>query len=178
MKDQTWFTADMHFGHANIIRLCNRPFSDVNEMNEMLVANFNALVRPNDKVFFLGDIAFKDRADKYLPRLNGYKVLIEGNHDVKYNQSLFDEICQIREENINTRGRAYRFVMCHYPMLEWPGYYKGAIHLHGHQHNKPEYNERMRSEKLLRYDVGVDANNFFPVSAEQIISFFEAENLL
>ena len=178
MKTQTWFTSDLHFGHANIIRLCRRPFSDINEMNEMLVANYNSVVRPNDTVFILGDVAFRDKADKYIPRLNGYKVLVEGNHDVKYDHALFDEVCQIREEIINTNGRSYRFVMCHYPMAEWPGFYKGAIHLHGHQHNNASYNEKMRSEGLLRYDVGVDANNFYPVSASQVISFFEKANLL
>ena len=167
-----WFTSDPHFGHANIIRLCNRPFSSVEEMNEVLVANYNALVRPEDTLYMLGDVAFKHKADTIIPRINGCKILIEGNHDVKYDRDLFDEIHDI--ETVTYGG--YRFVLCHYPFAEWPGYYKGAIHLHGHQHNKANYNEEQRAAGLLRYDVGVDANNFMPVSAEQIIKFFKLDN--
>lgn len=168
----TWFTSDIHFNHRNIIRLCDRPFDDIVEMNESIIENFNAVVRPDDDLYILGDVNFKGNADKLIPRLNGYKFLIEGNHDKDYDPTLFEEIYQLHEINVPVHGRSYRFVLCHYPLAEWNGFYKRAIHLHGHQHNKPVYNEQMRSQKLYRYDVGVDANGFYPVSAEQIVKFF------
>lgn len=168
----TWFTSDIHFCHRNIIRLCDRPFDDIYEMNEAIIANFNSVVKPCDDLYILGDVNFRGNADNLISRLNGHKILIEGNHDKDYDASLFDEIYDHLEINEPVRGKYYRFVLYHYPLAEWNGFYKGAIHLHGHQHNKPIYNERMRSQKLLRYDVGVDANDFYPVSAEQIVSFF------
>ena len=65
-----------------------------------------------------------------------------------------------------------KFVLFHYPILEWNGYGKGAIALHGHQHNHKNYNIENRKAGILRYDVGVDANNMEPVSADEIINFF------
>ena len=65
-----------------------------------------------------------------------------------------------------------RFVLFHYPILEWNGYRKGAIMLHGHQHNHKDYNSKNRRDGIMRYDVGVDANDMAPVSAEEIIRFF------
>ena len=65
-----------------------------------------------------------------------------------------------------------KFVLFHYPIEEWADYYKGAIHLHGHQHNQKDYNHQQVQAKLRRYDVGVDANEFTPVSIEKIVDFF------
>lgn len=64
----------------------------------------------------------------------------------------------------------------HYPMVEWPKSRHGSVHLHGHQHNKSDYNERMRKEGIKRYDVGVDANDFKPVSINEILNFIYKNN--
>lgn len=79
----TWFTADTHFGHARIIELCERPYGNVDEMNEALVNNWNALVADDDIVFILGDLALGKIDDSlvYVAALNGRKVLVPGNHD-------------------------------------------------------------------------------------------------
>jgi calcineurin-like phosphoesterase family protein len=79
----TFFTSDTHFGHARIIELSNRPFKSVQEMNEIIVHNWNALVRPDDTVYHLGDVALGPIEDslKYISRLNGNITLIVGNHD-------------------------------------------------------------------------------------------------
>lgn len=69
-----------------------------------------------------------------------------------------------------------KFVLFHYPIAEWADFYKGAIHLHGHQHNKKDYNLQQKQAKLYRYDVGVDANNFTPVNINDIVAFFEDMN--
>ena len=67
------------------------------------------------------------------------------------------------------------FAMMHYPMLSWPKKNSGSIQVHGHIHARVDYNERNRVESTRRFDVGVDANNFFPVSVKQIIDFFREE---
>ena len=64
------------------------------------------------------------------------------------------------------------FALMHYPMLSWPKMRSGGYQLHGHIHARMEYNEANRAEGIRRYDVGVDANNFFPVSVKQIVDFF------
>ena len=79
----TWFTSDTHFGHERIIELSNRPFPDVETMNEAIIERWNAAVKPEDTVFHLGDVALGKIADS-LPlvgRLNGTKILVLGNHD-------------------------------------------------------------------------------------------------
>jgi len=63
-------------------------------------------------------------------------------------------------------------MLFHYPIQEWNGFYRGAFHLHGHQHNHADENVRNRTNGLRRYDVGVDANAMSPVSLKQIVSFF------
>lgn len=74
--------ADPHFGHENIIKYCNRPFRDVDEMNNTIVKNWNLAVRKEDKVFVLGDFALRrENVSKFGKILNGKKILIKGNHD-------------------------------------------------------------------------------------------------
>ena len=78
-----WFTSDLHFGHANIIRYCDRPFADVAAMNTGLIERWNAVVDPNDTVWVLGDVAMGHIADSLplIGRLHGTKHLVSGNHD-------------------------------------------------------------------------------------------------
>lgn len=83
----TFFTSDTHFGHANIIKLCNRPFKDVEEMNEKLIENWNKVVSEDGTVFHLGDFAFGGSGlwNSVIPRLNGQIYLIIGNHEIMLN---------------------------------------------------------------------------------------------
>ena len=78
-----YFTADQHFGHANIIKLCSRPFSDVQEMDEALIENWNRRVTNGDTIYIIGDLLFRNSVptEEYLQRLKGKKHLILGNHD-------------------------------------------------------------------------------------------------
>jgi calcineurin-like phosphoesterase family protein len=76
-----FLTSDTHFGHANIIKYCHRPFSSVEEMDETLVERWNAIVRPQDHVYHLGDVAMQPKALQIVKRLNGHKRLVLGNHD-------------------------------------------------------------------------------------------------
>ena len=166
-----YFTSDLHFGHRAILNLADRPFGDVGEMNQCLIDSFNARVRPGDTTYFLGDLVHRipvESANALISKLNGSKVLIRGNHDKGYDPGLFTEICDFKQ--IYFEGT--RFVLMHYPLLEWPGYYRGAVHCHGHQHNTASYNIAQREADLLRYDVGVDANGYAPVSAVDVLRFF------
>ena len=78
-----YYTSDLHLGHANIIKLCKRPFYYVQEMDEALIANWNDRVTNGDTVYILGDLMFRvvENPENYLSRLTGKKHLIIGNHD-------------------------------------------------------------------------------------------------
>lgn len=81
-----WMTSDTHFGHTNIIKYCNRPYRDPEEMNQDLLAKWNSVVKPEDHVIHLGDVAMGqlDKSLSLVKHLNGHKILILGNHDRPY----------------------------------------------------------------------------------------------
>lgn len=170
-----YFTSDLHLGHENVIKLENRPFDNVTEMNCALIANYNAIVQPDDTVYILGDLAYRipsDNANKLISRLNGRKYLITGNHDKKYNESLFEEITVYKE--IKCDGN--HFILMHYPFMEWNKMYHGSYHLHGHIHSTGvDYNLDNKNKGIRRYDVGVDANSFYPVAITDIVNFFNVK---
>jgi calcineurin-like phosphoesterase family protein len=144
-----WFTSDMHFGHANIIEHCKRPFAGIDEMDGRLIENWNACVRRNDTVYHLGDFAWKN-ADGYRARLSGKLVLVRGSHD----RGDLPYIVEVRVE-----GKL--LVLCHYAMRVWPRSHYESWHLYGHSHGRlPGIGFSM--------DVGVDTNNFFPYSFEMV----------
>ena len=155
-----WFTADTHFGHQHIIALCKRPFKHAASMDETMIMTWNSRINPNDSVFFLGDFCHHaSNPAELFYRLNGNKTLIKGNHDHQQTIELpWGAVHDIFELRFEKR----RIAMCHYPMLEWPGMHTGAIHVHGHQHNKQPF------QNNTAMDVGVDAHNFWPVSIETV----------
>lgn len=167
-----YFIGDMHFGHSNIIRLNNRPFSSVEEMDETIISNWNSRVRPEDTVYILGDFSYRSVGNPcdILDKLKGRKVLIEGNHDFKNLKNFefrkrFVEVKSIMSIVENSE----RIILCHYPMLEWDGYFRGSWHIHGHIHNNV-------SNKCFGYllnepnalNAGVDVTNFMPVTFNEL----------
>lgn len=167
-----YFTSDLHLGHTGIIRMRNRPFKDVDEMNRMILANYNALVHKDDTVYILGDIAHHmkvEEANQWIARMNGKKILLIGNHDKKYDPSLFLMMRDFMTVSLN----GVYFALMHYPMMSWPKKNSGSIHVHGHIHADESYNRKNREEGIRRYDAGVDANQYLPVSVHQVIRFFE-----
>ena len=172
-----WFTSDLHFGHEAAIRMCGRPFKNADEMNKTIIDNINAVVKQDDTLYILGDICHRisiEKGDELINQIKcKNKILIKGNHDKNWNRSLFTEIRDFKEISYSQGDKHYSISLMHYPMLEWPKSFHGSIHLHGHCHNKPEYNQRMKKEGTRRYDVGVDANNFKPVSITEILKFIE-----
>ena len=164
--DMIYFTSNMHLGHEAIIHMCNRPFKNVEEMNRTLIRNINSMVHKNDTVYLLGDVTHRvslDEANELISKLNGHKILICGNHDKNYD---FLELKGYCSTSIS---------LMHYPMLEWPKSRHGSIHLHGHQQNRFEYNIQMKEQGIKRYDVGMDGNDYFPVSLNRILEFMEVE---
>lgn len=172
-----WFTSDWHIGHKNIIKYCNRPFQDTDEMEKTLIDNYNKRVSPNDTVYFLGDLGFinGNKIKILMEKLHGNKHIILGNHD-RFGLNVYTTFKTV--ERLETiRGKYNDYILCHFPLVSWDRQKYGTIHIHGHQHNSKEYNEKMRNDHILRFDCGVDANNFNPVSEEQILQFFGEEVL-
>lgn len=173
----TFFTSDTHFGHANIIRLCNRPFKDMEEMNEKLVENWNKVVPENGTVFHLGDFAFGGSAlwNSIIPRLNGQIYLILGNHDRKnIRQGYMDKFVDVVPQmQIDIEGRSV--YLNHYPFLCYGGSYRdenSVWQLFGHVHSGPRSGgldcDRLGVLFPYQYDVGVDNNNYTPISWTEV----------
>jgi calcineurin-like phosphoesterase family protein len=142
-----FFVSDTHFGHANIIDYCNRPYVNVEEMNDAMVRNWNGVVSPKDTVYHLGDVAFNNY--EHIERLNGKIKLVPGNHDLQREKKvfyLFDEV--LPELTYLKLDKLRRFVLCHYPLESWRREY--TYHLHGHAHGTA-------GVKHNRLDMGVDA---------------------
>jgi calcineurin-like phosphoesterase family protein len=164
------FTSDTHFGHGGILRLSRRAFQSVTEMDTALIAAWNAVVAPGDTVYHLGDFCFRNArpAPDYLAELNGEVHLIVGNHDgatLSRHAASFASVNQIREISLNGKS----IVLCHYPMREWHGCWRGAWHLFGHVHG------RLNHEPVgYSLDVGVDSNRFRPWRFEEIEALFAA----
>lgn len=172
--EHTFFTSDTHFNHANIIRFCNRPFRNVEEMNEAIVANWNEVVGENDTVFHLGDFCLGGAAEwtRFLDRLNGRIYLILGNHDLKNIRQgflgRFEHVAMQMRIEISKR----KIYLCHYPFLCFEGGYKDVWQLFGHVHTR-RGNTGIDAGRLqylypTQYDVGVDNNEFKPVAYELV----------
>ena len=164
-------TSDLHLGHSNIIKLNGRPFENVDEMNRVLIQNWNAVVGRNDEVYVLGDLIYKASitdANAWLKKLNGVKYLIKGNHDKYLNQPEFnqDAFRWVKDYFVLPYKDA-KFVLFHYPIQEWDGYFRKTAHLYGHVHTNLVRGQDIISESRA-INVGVDVNEFMPVSIEAL----------
>lgn len=172
-----WFTADTHFGHANIIRLTDRPYRTVGEMDRALVANINARVAPTDELYVLGDFSYRitvEEARAIRGRIRCRHVhILRGNHDKDWSNPSVAGTFMVEAPIAILKAQDARLVLSHYPLEDWQGQSHGAIMLHGHIHSRgTAYNELCRSQGMLRYDVGVDANGYAPVSLDDILAWF------
>lgn len=170
------FMADPHFGHGNIIRYCNRPFSSAEEMDATIIANINAKVGKSDDLFVLGDFCFRSQdPQKYLDRINCKNIwLILGNHDdcdhdVEAYCKLYtgfkgvENYMQLRPK-IN--GQKQLIVLFHYPIQEWNGWHRGSWHLSGHTHSNNRWSHDNPTQYIL--DVGVDCHKYAPLSLDEV----------
>jgi len=159
---KTWFTADTHFGHSNIIKYCKRPFRNVDVMDAVLVNNWNSRIKPHDIVIFLGDFAYKDKkkVTEYLEALHGHITFIKGNHD--NNNSLETRIIDLVVE---MNGK--KFYCVHDPANCNLRY---KYNLVGHVHDKWKIK---RKQKTILINVGVDVWNFAPVNISEILKLLK-----
>ena len=162
----------LHFGHTNIMKFCPqsraRYKNDVDYMNETMVHEWNATIAPDDTVYILGDVAFlpADKAVKIMRRLNGTKILVEGNHDRKLlNDSVFRSCFAEVHPYLCITYDKTRVVMFHYPIAEWDQMHRGAVHFHGHLHGGVSGMEKYRCR-----DMGMDATGFIAVLMERAIA--------
>lgn len=168
-----YFISDTHFNHKNIIEYCNRPFKDIDEMNEAIINNWNNQVKDEDIVYHLGDVAISSESTlkDIIPRLTGKKYLIRGNHDTK-SVSFFESCGFIVLKNAPIRLDEYKLILSHVPLPDTmiP---KGYINIHGHIHNKKleemeEYDKRLYTP-ALHFNVSADVVNFTPISLNKIL---------
>lgn len=168
---KTYITSDLHWGHKNIMNFCPvsraRFRNDLDYMNEAMVKEWNDLIEPEDLVYILGDVAFlpAQKATEYMRRLNGRKILVQGNHDRKLLndpgfRSCFEEIHHYLD--INYAGT--KVVMLHYPIAEWDQMHRGSVHFHGHLHGGESGMERYRCR-----DMGIDATGQIAMLMEDAI---------
>jgi len=167
-----FFTGDQHFGHRNIIKLCNRPFSSIGEMDSILIENWNKAVRPADTVYILGDLMFRNEKppEEYLRQLNGKKHLITGNHDRKWTRECDLNCYFLSVSNLDFISTgAQQMTLCHFPMMSWP-HIARAYMVHGHIHANTDadyWPYIAQSEKIL--NAGVDINGFKPVCFDELV---------
>lgn len=183
-----WFTSDQHFGHANIIRYCNRPFASMAEMDDALVDDWNRVVASRDMVYHLGDftLAGPEQAAAYFRRLNGYITMVTPpwHHDARWVRGL--HILDTRTGTLThalplllltlkkhgSGKHPMRVTLCHYPLEEWEAKHHGAWHLHGHSHG---VKDPSRTAPIL--DVGVD-NAFLLFGQHRPFAFEEVAKIM
>lgn len=155
MSKDIWIISDTHFGHDNIIKYCNRPFENVETMNEYMIEKWNSIIKDEDKVYHLGDVYFKDSS--MLSKLNGKKRLILGNHDNGKDQklnSVFQKIISYRMMG------EFGIILSHIPIHEG-SIKEGWINVHGHIHDKPVPTMRHRN-------VCVEELDYRPINIEDL----------
>jgi calcineurin-like phosphoesterase family protein len=168
---KTWVSSDLHFGHKNIMNFCpesRRRFNnDLAYMNEAMVKEWNDLIAPEDLVYILGDVAFMSGSDaaKIMNRLNGTKILVEGNHDRKTLMDVnfrgaFKEV----HKYLDITYEGTKVVMFHYPISEFDQMHRGSVHFHGHLHGGVSGLEHYRV-----LDVGMDATGVIAITMEDAI---------
>jgi len=181
-QPNTLYTSDQHHGHIRICDLCGRPYNSVEEMDESLIVNWNAVVRPHDIVWMLGDYGMGNIAKclGYLPRLNGRKRLVAGNHDTcwaghrdghKHVQTYLDAGFELVTPWARTRLAGRDVMLSHFPysgdhsttdrFADYRLRDAGKWLIHGHVHDAWKVNGR-------QINVGVDVWDYTPVHASAL----------
>lgn len=160
---KVFFISDMHFNHTNIIKYCNRPFSDVHEMNETIINNWNNRVSEKDIIYVLGDVGLfrpltQENVRDIITRLKGKKYLICGNHDRRMKPNWWVETGFVEAVNHPVVFRK-QYVLSHEPVSR--GSFTKYINIHGHSHNK-----QIDSDSYI--NVCVECVGYTPISLQEI----------
>lgn len=170
-----YYIGDLHFGHKNVLKHDERPFETVEEMDDALIKNWNSIVTNEDDVYIVGDFLYGSHhigrdAYWYLQQLKGKKHLIIGNHDNKlikdinakrYLESI-EHIAYVKDDERDV-------YICHYPMAEWNGFFRGSYHVYGHIHNNLNESYYFMKKYDRALNAGCMINNFIPVTLDQLI---------
>lgn len=185
-----FFSSDQHFGHRNVLRFCGRPYRDEKEMGQALIDNWNSVVTNDDIVVSMGDFFwFNDSHSikKCIDKLNGKEIyLVLGNHDKRESfRRVTDERFHIVDgithiflrcdDTERWYQKTFEIVCSHYPLMTWSHRDRGAINLFGHIHSGwlrgcDDYDQNLPLWRGQQLDVGVDNQNFTPVSFEDVLS--------
>lgn len=164
-----YFTSDHHFGHTNIIQYCNRPFKDTLEMDVVMIQRWNAVVQPDDVVYYLGDFTLKGWIAflEYRMELNGIInfLYLPHHHDGSWQKTkkTYKTDEYIRQGSV-IMVEDTLIILSHFPFEVWDRSHYNSLHLHGHCHGN--------SPSILpnRHDVGVDNWDYTPITLEQIMN--------
>lgn len=186
-----FYIADTHFGHANILKYDNRPFMSVEEMDKTIINNWNKVVSNTDTVYMLGDVSwyprFTEKTGEILNKLNGYKILIRGNHDNRLSSLDKGCFCEIMDyaEITDTRGGVNTIiVLSHYPIPFYKNMLHGNYHFYGHIHNGWDHNmmehwrkeiENLYQREWRGYNVGcmMPYMNYTPRTFKEIVDGYK-----
>ena len=168
-----WLTSDCHFNHKNIIPYEpeSRPFNSIQEMNEIIISNWNSVVKETDEVWVLGDffMGMLTEIEPILKRLNGKIHLVRGNHDQKNRIKIYEENGIDIHDIAYLQYKGRYFILCHFPN-ESEEFVRMVVEdnsevvwLYGHVHSKAP-----KGYVNGTYHVGVDTNNLTPISIQQI----------
>lgn len=168
------YIADLHFGHENVIAFDGRPFENAAQMDAEMIRRWNYVVDSKDEVYILGDFMYRSDHDYawYLSRLKGKKYMVLGNHDYPL---LKDEAAQSYFEAIHhmlsVRDDNRELILCHYPLLEWRGYFRGSLHIFGHIHNSCHamYEHICRQPNML--NAGASVIDYQPVTLPELMQY-------
>lgn len=168
----TLFIADTHFGHSNIINFKRsddkplRDFATVEAMDEYMVECWNAVVRPQDTIYHLGDVVINRKALPILDRLNGRKVLIKGNHDIFKLKDYIKYFDDIRAYKVMTKEG----IICSHIPIHPESLSRWKLNLHGHLHSNTLPDKRYRC-------VSVEQINYTPISLDEIVKNIDSSSI-
>ena len=176
----TFLISDTHFGHEKTCTVFRRedgtplrPFASAEEMDETMVKRWNDRVRPNDKVYHLGDVVMSRKFLHILDRLNGDKVLIKGNHDIFKMEDYYPRFRDIRGYHV-LNGMILSHVPVHTDSIE-----RFGTNIHGHLHANRVMKITWggaRTEIDPRYhNVSVEHTDYAPISLEEVYDRIRAE---
>lgn len=175
-EDKLFFTSDPHYGHENILKYCHRPFSSIEEHDEELIRLWNETVPEDGIVFILGDIGFCSETylKTILNRLNGKIYWIIGNHDWRrITPGIMNRFECITQQMVITVDNKLVYLN-HFPFLCYPNSDRHPVYqFFGHVHSGPLSGSsdisRLVHLNKRQYDVGVDNNEYKPISFQDIM---------
>jgi calcineurin-like phosphoesterase family protein len=169
MEKRTFFSSDYHFQHRNILAYDKRPFENISQMEETIVAHHNNIVGENDDFYYMGDVGLgykkseMSRIEELLWRLNGNKFYIKGNHDHKEHIRIYERTGTYLGEQKRIVIDTVEIILNHFPLRTWDKSHHGSLHLYGHHHGAIDHTPWGRS-----MDVGIMRNNYYPFAWEYI----------